>query len=1581
IADRAIKDNPTILSGDLDQNDTYSGTGSSLTISNNSGNCYSVVRNDVGIAAVGPTAILDGFVIKGGNADHNSTALLYGGGGMHNNSTNPTIRNCRFEYNSAKYGGAFFSWNSTSAFYNCVFVNNYGYASGSGGAIYNNNGNGLIFNNCDIVNNYSATNGGGISTNNSPANNTSTILNNSIVWGNYSVNSGHQIYCTAGGNITLNYSCYQNEANDVNSGGGTFTNTNNDITTDPKFVDAPNGDFSIAGTSSCLDLGNDTYSTLTTDIRGAGFGRKLLKTDPLTVGTIDIGAYEYKFGTDPATLCTDPSTAGEIAADQTICAGEIPNELTSISEPTGHTGTLEYQWQSNTTSSTFTFDNIIGANSNTFTPASLTTTTWFKRLARVDCMADWSGAVSSNVVMITVEQPQLYVTVTGAGSKNGLSWDNAFDQTQLQAAINQSCGEIWVAKGTYYPLDVTYKYADRYIAFHMKEGVEIYGGFAGTEGSGYDKSLRDFVTNETILSGDIGTPVVNTDNSYHVFYHPSGLGLTSATLIDGFTISGGNADGSDPFNCGGAMYNNNNSPSISNCVFTGNAAAGNGGAIYNTTNVSQTITNSVFNTNTAKNGGAIFSIDNSDVALFSSVVHANQATENGGGAFWMHDACDITLTNSLLYENTSPTWGGGFIILPGANAHVINSTLSQNASGYGGGIYNSGGTLVIDNSILWGNTSSQWGNQIETTNGISTILNNSCFANVYGPTTWDVEGTVINNASITTNPGFINPIVDDFRVQGNSPCINTGNNTYNLETTDIRGQLRIQQTTIDMGAYEWTTGVDPANGDVFVKFNATGSNNGTSWTDAFTSLQSALNLPLLEGDIIWVAKGTYYPSSAYNLTNESRFYHFRMLPGVAMYGSLLGNEDVETFDLNLRDLYTNTTTLSGNIGIEADSTDNAYHVFYHPDGLGLNTLAILDGFKVSEAVANGGGDFNNGGAMFNDNNSPLIRNCNFYKNASADWGGAIYNTNSDPEFNRVSFTHNKATTDGGAVFNNNASSPVFDNCAFSRNSVTYSGGAVYSKESSTPILTNCVIAYNSAMYGGGVFSQSPTQLINCTVSENEAYQGGGLSNEADVTLKNTILWGNRAVDGKQMFVKALTTTDMQYCDYANETGDISGSVTATNSITTFPKFVDKATGDFRIFDNSPSADAGFDAFNALTTDVRGTGFARKLNKVNASEVGTIDMGAYEYNFGIDPVCSMPITAGSIGSAQTICYNTAPGTLTNTLSPTGNIGPLEYKWQLSTTSATEGYTDIASSDSESLVCGTLTVSTWYKRLVRVNCAEDWTNALATDPVKITVYNDFSAGEIETTGETICYNFDPVEIGSTTASGGGDEDITYQWQSSTNEAFTTPSDINTDAVSYDPPSGLTVTTWYRRQAKDATCNTSWTSSTGVWKVTVDPASVGGTITGTITITYGESTGNLVLGGNVGDVLKWQHKVGTESWEDISNTTLTHSESPVSAGTWTYRAEVQSGVCSSTWSDEFVVTVDKKALTTTGATADDKVYDGNTDATITGASLVGIENSDDVSLDDLTGTFASEAFGTHSVTATLTLKGTEKDNYTLT
>jgi hypothetical protein len=68
-------------------------------------------------------------------------------------------------------------------------------------------------------------------------------------------------------------------------------------------------------------------------------------------------------------------------------------------------------------------------------------------------------------------------------------------------------------------------------------------------------------------------------------------------------------------------------------------------------------------------------------------------------------------------------------------------------------------------------------------------------------------------------------------------------------------------------------------------------------------------------------------------------------------------------------------------------------------------------------------------------------------------------------------------------------------------------------------------------------------------------------------------------------------------------------------------------------------------------------------------------------------------------------------------------------------------------------------------------------------------------------------------------GGDNNITYQWQSSTNATFTAPVTINSNTATYDPPGNITVNTWYRRLAKDNTCNAPFTNSTGVWAVTVN------------------------------------------------------------------------------------------------------------------------------------------------------------------
>ncbi|MDP2088754.1 MAG: hypothetical protein Q8J84_05075, partial [Flavobacteriaceae bacterium] len=114
----------------------------------------------------------------------------------------------------------------------------------------------------------------------------------------------------------------------------------------------------------------------------------------------------------------------------------------------------------------------------------------------------------------------------------------------------------------------------------------------------------------------------------------------------------------------------------------------------------------------------------------------------------------------------------------------------------------------------------------------------------------------------------------------------------------------------------------------------------------------------------------------------------------------------------------------------------------------------------------------------------------------------------------------------------------------------------------------------------------------------------------------------------------------------------------------------------------------------------------------------------------------------------------------------------------------------------------------KNNLPLEAAKTNTSLIITCPSDITVNNDpglCTAGAINTAGETICYNGDPSVIGSSTDASGGDGAIEYQWQSSTDSAFTTPVTIASNTSTYDPPANLAVSTWYRRQAKDGTCNT--------------------------------------------------------------------------------------------------------------------------------------------------------------------------------
>lgn len=114
--------------------------------------------------------------------------------------------------------------------------------------------------------------------------------------------------------------------------------------------------------------------------------------------------------------CANPTDGGTITNDQTICSGDDPVTFTSSSPVTGYTGTLEYKWQYSETASTGPWTDIASSNSDIYAASALTATTWYQRVARVSCEPDWTGAVPSNVLKMTVNPLPTAFNVTGGGS-------------------------------------------------------------------------------------------------------------------------------------------------------------------------------------------------------------------------------------------------------------------------------------------------------------------------------------------------------------------------------------------------------------------------------------------------------------------------------------------------------------------------------------------------------------------------------------------------------------------------------------------------------------------------------------------------------------------------------------------------------------------------------------------------------------------------------------------------------------------------------------------------------------------------------------------------------------------------------------------------------------------------------------------------------------------------------------------------------------------------------------------------------------------------------------------------------------
>jgi predicted outer membrane repeat protein len=408
----------------------------------------------------------------------------------------------------------------------------------------------------------------------------------------------------------------------------------------------------------------------------------------------------------------------------------------------------------------------------------------------------------------------------------------------------------------------------------------------------------------------------------------------------------------------------------------------------------------------------------------------------------------------------------------------------------------------------------------------------------------------------------------------------------------------------------------------FVNASADGARNGSSWTDAFTVIQTAMDYAST-GDTIWVAAGTYASPKG----SDASVPVLAMKTGVSVFGGFATGDG----SIDDRDPSANHTILDGG--------HETWHVVTGADN------ARLDGFVVMGGFAAGSHPHDCGGGMLNDGVSPVVADCVFTSNDSGFHGAGLANFSASPLVTGCVFRANTAANNGAGVYNDDEEGaggcPLFYDCLFGagnncrfgagmynnrcrvnvsdcrfidnyanhnggglyntssrvtvRSTVfhenhSYDGGAVYCNGiagTDSTVLEDCLVTGNIAYFsGGGIYLLvASARLVNCTIAANGSTYGGGISCwHSEAELVDCIVWGNTA----EFYDPAIEIGDevapvVRFCDVDQEGyGDpADGSADAEGNIRLDPLFVSGPLGDWYLSQTaagqalqSPCVDAG-----------------------------------------------------------------------------------------------------------------------------------------------------------------------------------------------------------------------------------------------------------------------------------------------------------------------------------------------------------------------------------------------------------------------
>lgn len=753
--------------------------------------------------------------------------------------------------------------------------------------------------------------------------------------------------------------------------------------------------------------------------------------------------------------------------------------------------------------------------------------------------------------LASIAQTRYYVTPDGQAPKVENAWGGPF--YGLEDALSKAGpgDEVWV-QGL--EVGAVYKPGAQDKPFSLKAGVRLYGGFYGNETGVEQRATQGKACSfiyRSVLSADLNgddridpTSLIYTQNTTRqdnavrvlevsVDCAQSDNRNNERSVVDGFTIMGGHADGQ---NGGGIEVRGGEyscAYTISRCFFFNNYAA-RGGAVYVEGNADEAVNTSLIER----------------CMVYNNAAGSRGELSNAGGGIWLDGIG--TVVNTSVFNNEN----GGIRISP--SARVVNSTVARNTVA-GIDMTRQTDGYAVFNTVVWGNTA--------LFDEISPKFKSSSYHEVAASDGTDADGNIYvgdkNSDRFHASPFFSSPS----KKTSFDRDFDWGNNAYPLWAwevlegsafidkgtdeaytdygeADLAGFPRFSNGRIDIGAYEFQA--VPPERVLRVRAGASSAAaDGQTWETAFPEVQAAINRLAETGQTgeVWVAGGEYAPTE---LMADGKLHTaaFIMKEGISVYGGFAGNENNKAERVRNGAMpweYENKTVLKGSGYVSEDETgrkcvwseqdqkwtvsgSNSNHVvwFAHTDGSGFARPTVLDGVTVKGGRARSeyAGDYvgDRGAGVYMGANAHLD-NCIVTENAADGNGGAVYMEGG--YVNGTLIYNNNADGSGGGVYMDNMG--LVQHSMLANNSADDGGGIYMASHEAWfdglhpeyLILSTSVVSNNTSRRNGAVYCDRGGVVLQATVTNNNA------PNAADASVSRTSRTGGLYADGYALVVNSI----------------------------------------------------------------------------------------------------------------------------------------------------------------------------------------------------------------------------------------------------------------------------------------------------------------------------------------------------------------------------------------------------------------------------------------------------------------------------